>query len=291
MRFTYSEAMTDPSFCGPLAQAAEEAGYASFIVPDSLAYPKDSDSTYPYTPDGSREFLEGKAFFDPFVLIAALGAATTSIRFTVFVLKLPIRHPVLVAKQAGSAAWLTDNRLDLGVGISPWPEDFAIVDVPWERRGKRMDECMDVLRALLAGGFGEFHGELYDVPPIALTPAPTRPVPLLVGGHSDAALKRAVTRGDGWVHAGGQPDELTHLLARLAEIRAAEGRQDDPFQIHVASLDAYTVDGVRRLEDAGVTDAIVGFRWPYQRGDDTEPLQTKVDNLRRYADDVIAQVS
>src|SRR5690348_6420244 len=80
MRFTYSEAMTDPSFYVPLAQAAEDAGFTSFIVPDSVAYPEESDSTYPYTPDASREFLEGKAFFDPFVLTAALGAVTQTIR-------------------------------------------------------------------------------------------------------------------------------------------------------------------------------------------------------------------
>ena len=291
MRFTYAEAMTDARYYLPLAQAAEQAGYASITIPDSLAYPKESDSTYPYTADGSREFLEDKDFIETFVLIAAMGAVTTTLRFTPFVLKLPIRPPALVAKQAGSVAYLTNNRLALGVGISPWPDDFEIMGVPFERRGKRMDECMDIVRGLTNGGYFEFHGEFYDIPAIKMSPAPTEPIPLLVGGHSDAALRRAVVRGDGWMHAGGDGDELDAMLAKLTGIREAEGRADAPFEIHVISYDAYTVDGVKRLEDKGITDVIVGFRIPYILGPDTEPLSAKIDSLRRYADDVIAKVN
>src|SRR5919109_3398930 len=111
MRFSYAESMTDPSFYAPLAKAAEEAGYDSFVVPDSLLYPAESDDTYPYSPDGTREFLEDKPFIEPFVLMAALGAITGRLRFTTFVLKLPMRHPVLVAKQAASVAVLTGDRI------------------------------------------------------------------------------------------------------------------------------------------------------------------------------------
>src|SRR3979411_3015578 len=115
MRFSYAETMTDPSFYAPLARAAEEAGYGNFVIPDSICYPRESDSVYPYNPDGTREFLDDKPFIDPFALIASLGAVTETIRFTTFVIKLPIRHPVLTAKQAGSVAVLTGGRLFLGV--------------------------------------------------------------------------------------------------------------------------------------------------------------------------------
>src|ERR1700749_4512668 len=162
MRFTYAEAMTDATYYLPLARAAEQAGYTSMTGGDSLIYPRESDSTYPYTDDGNREFLEDKKFIETFTLIAAMGAVTSTLRFTPFVLKLPVRPPVLVAKQASSIAYLTGNRLGLGVGLSPWPEDFAVMGVPWERRGKRMDECMDILRGLTSGDFFEFHGEFYD---------------------------------------------------------------------------------------------------------------------------------
>src|SRR3982751_5345072 len=119
MRFSFAELMTDPTFYGPLAQGVEQAGFDSFVIPDSICYPRDSDSTYPYTPDGNREFLEDKPFIEPFSLIPALGAVTERLRFTTFVVKLPIRHPVLVAKQAASVAVLTDNRFGFGVGLSP----------------------------------------------------------------------------------------------------------------------------------------------------------------------------
>ncbi len=123
-----------------------------------------------------------------------------------------------------------------------------------------------------------------------MTPAPTRPIPILIGGHHEAALKRAAQVGDGWMHGGGDPADFPGLLARLAELRAEAGTADKPFEIHAISADAYTLDGVRRLEDLGVTDAIVGFRWPYGVEQDTETLQQKVDALRRFADDVIAKV-
>ena len=291
MRFTYAEAMTDATYYAPLARAAEAAGYASMTVADSLVYPTHSDSTYPYTEDGDREFLEGKEFVETLTLVAMLGAVTTTLRFTPFVLKLPIRPPVLVAKQASSIAYLTGNRLGLGVGLSPWREDYAVMGVPWERRGRRFDECIDIVRGLTRGEEFEFHGEFYDIPPVTMTPAPTEPIPILVGGHADAALRRAALRGDGWMHGGGPQEELDVLLDRLDKIRHAEGVADRPFETHVISFDAFTVDGCRRLEDRGITDVIVGFRVPYIKGPDTEPLAKKIEHLERFAESVIAQVN
>ncbi|MEB3071149.1 TIGR03619 family F420-dependent LLM class oxidoreductase [[Mycobacterium] vasticus] len=288
MRFTYAEAMTDPSYYVPLAKAAEAAGYHSMSIPDSIAYPFESDSKYPYTPDGNREFLDGKAFIETFVLIAALGAVTSTLRFTPFVIKLPIRPPALVAKQAGSLASMINNRLALGVGTSPWPEDYELMGVPFARRGKRMDECIEIIQGLTTGDYFEFHGEFYDIPKTKMAPAPTQPIPILIGGHAEAALRRAA-RHDGWMHGGGDPAELDGLIARLKQLRAEEGRADDPFEIHVISVDGFTLDGIKRLEDKGVTDVIVGFRVPYIMGSDTEPLENKIRNLERFAEHVIAK--
>ena len=290
MRFSYAESMTDPSFYAPLARAAEESGYHSMVIPDSICYPLHADSTYPYNPDGSREFLEDKPFLEPFSLIPALGAVTSRIRFATFVVKLPIRNPVLLAKQVTSTAVLTGNRLALGVGTSPWREDYDVLGVPWAGRGRRMDESIAILRGLAAGGYFEHHGAIFDLPPVKIAPVPTEPIPVLIGGHSDAALRRAAGL-DGWMHGGGDPADLPCLLARLAELRrqvpAASNR---PFEVHAISTDAYTVDGVRRLEEQGVTDVIVGFRWPYATGPDTEPLAAKIDHLRRFADDIITKL-
>jgi alkanesulfonate monooxygenase SsuD/methylene tetrahydromethanopterin reductase-like flavin-dependent oxidoreductase (luciferase family) len=288
VRFTFAEAMTDPTYYIPLAKAAEAAGYHAMTIPDSVAYPFESDSKYPYTRDGSREFLDGKSFIEAFVMAGALLAVTTTLKFNFFVLKLPIRPPALVAKQAGSLAALFDNRLGLGVGTSPWPEDYELMGVPFAKRGKRMDECIEIVKGLTSGEYFEFHGEFYDIPRTKMAPAPTKPIPILVGGHAEAALKRAA-RCDGWMHGGGRPDELDRLIKRLNQIRAGEGRTG-PFEIHVISPDAFTLDGIKRLEDKGVTDVIVGFRKPYIMGQDTEPLDTKIRHLESFAEKVITKL-
>jgi len=291
MRFSFAEGMTKTEYWAPMAQACEAAGYTSMTIADSLIFPEESDSKYPYTDTGDRNFLDGKEFIETMILCAHIFAVTETLRLTPFVLKLPIRPPVLTAKQASSLAFLSGNRLGLGVGLSPWPEDFDALGVDWARRGKRMDECMDILRGLTTGEFFEYHGEFYDIQSLKQCPGATEPIPLLVGGHADAALRRAVLKGDGWMHAGGDGEELDRLLVRLAEIRKEEGDTRDDFEVHVISYDAYTVDGIKRLEDKGVTDCIVGFRVPYIMGPDTEPLQTKIDNINRYAEDIISKVS
>jgi probable F420-dependent oxidoreductase len=287
VRFSFAESMCDPSHYLPLAIAAEQAGYHSFTVPDSIAYPERSDSKYPYTPDGERGFLEDRPFIDPFCLISAMAEVTDRLRFTTFVVKLPIRQPVLVAKQAASVAVLTGGRFGFGVGLSPWPEDFAITGTDWASRGARMDEMIEIVRGLTRGGFFSYQGRHYQVPSIKISPTPERPIPILIGGHAEPALRRAARLGDGWMHAGGDGEALAGYLARLAALRREHGRQHEPFEVHVISLDAYTPDGVRRLEDQGVTDAIVGFRNAYQP--DTMSLQQKIDALRAYADRVIAK--
>jgi probable F420-dependent oxidoreductase len=289
VRFSYAETFCDPSYLAPLARAAETAGYDSFVVPDSLIFPAESDTTDPYTADGDRAFLEDKPIIEPLTLVPYLAAHTTRIRFTTFVLKLAVRPVVLVAKQAASVAVLSGDRLRLGVGISPWPEDFAAMDVPWERRGHRLDEQLQVLRGLTAGGWFEFHGEQIDVARCKITPVPQKPIPLLVGGHADGALRRAARAGDGWIHAGGDPAALAAMIARVHALRKEYGRAHDPFEIHAISLDAFSIDGVRRLEDLGVTDVIVGFRYPYTIEPDTQLLTEKLDLLQRFAENVIAK--
>ena len=161
MRFSYAEALCDPAHYLPLARAVEDAGWDTFIVPDSICYPEVSDSKYPYTPDGNREFLEDKPFIEPFSLIPAMGAVTSRLRFTTFVVKLPIRQPVLVAKSVASVAVMTQGRFGFGVGLSPWPEDFVVTGTDWKTRGKRMDEMIAIVRGLLRGGYFEFEGTHY----------------------------------------------------------------------------------------------------------------------------------
>ncbi len=286
MRFSYAEAMVDPSYYAPLAMAAEEAGFDSFVVPESILYPRESSTNYPYNNGEGREFLEDKPFIDPFSLIPLLGAVTKTLQFVTFVVKLPLRHPVLAAKQASSVAVLTGDRLALGVGLSPWPEDYEACGQPWARRGPRMDEQLDIIEGLCGGGYFEYHGEFYDLAPVKICPSPARRIPILIGGHSEAALQRAA-RFDGWLHAGSEPERLGHMIADLISMRKALGKQAEPFEIHVISLDGYSQSGCQKLEETGVTDVIIGFRDPYTTAQDLEPLSAKLDAIRRFGDSVI----
>ena len=195
---------------------------------------------------------------------------------------------MVVAKQLSSLAVLSNNRIVLGVGLSPWPEDFEVCQVPYEKRGQRMDEMIEIIRGLMSGDYFGYDGQIFQVPPIKLCPVPTKPVPLLIGGHTDAALKRAARIGDGWVSAGTTLEEMAGYLKKLKTLRAEYGRENVSFEIHGMGAEAYSADGVKRLEDLGVDEVVIAFRNIYAKEPDTT-LQQKLDQMRAYADNVIAK--
>ena len=291
MRFTTMYSMIDPSFYVPLAKAAEEAGFHSIGLADSICYPKDSDSTYPYNSDGTREFLENKPFIEPLICAAAMAQATSTIRFHTAVLKLPIRNPVIFTKEVTSVAAITGGRFDLGVGISPWPDDYEVTGVPWEGRGRRFEECIQIINELSSGEYVEHHGEFYDFRPIRLNPGAH--IPILIGGHSEKSLERAARLGDGWLPAGMSTEEIGASITKINDYRKRYGRDHLPFAVHAISMDAFTADGVRRLAEVGVTHAVGGFSSfnPYGVEADTETLQQKIDAFNRYSDKVISAVA
>ena len=188
-----------------------------------------------------------------------------------------------MAKQVTSVGVLTGSRLGFGVGTSPGQDDY-------ERRGARMDECIEIIRGLSSGEYFEYHGEFYDVPSIKLCPVPTEPVPVLIGGHSPWASNAPPDSATGGCTPGPDLERLDEFLDTIDELRKVAGRDHLPFERHVISLDAYSPDGVKRLEERGISDVIVGFRDSYQPGPDTQPLAEKLGMLRWYADEVISKV-
>lgn len=288
MRFAYHATMCPPDQYLELARLAEDIGFDGFTFPDSICYPEVADTKYPYNADGSRNFLDGVPFLEPFCAIPALGAVTQKIRFTTSVVKLPIRNPVLTAKQAATVAVMTHNRFALGVGLSPWIEDFQICGERWESRGPRLDEMIHIMRGLMTGEFFGYQSEHYDIPSCKICPVPTAPLPILIGGHADVALKRAARIGDGWVHAGGDIASLKPLIDKLNAYRREYGTDGKPFEIHAITADAYSADGVKRLRDLGVTECIIGFRDAYAGVPDTQTVQQKADQMRWFHDNVMA---
>lgn len=277
--------LTDIGHALPLAQAAEQAGFDALQVGDSYFYPKHSDSKYPYY-ETDRSFIEHIPFFDPLMLLSAMAAVTKKLVLYPSVLKLASRHPLLVAKQFSSLAVFSNNRVILGVGITPWKEDLTYLGIEWETRGKRMDECMQIVRGVLKGGFCSFDGDHFKFGELKMNPIPTQPIPLVVGGHSEPALKRAARLGDGWTSAGSTREELKRMIGRLGQLRREYGRDTEPFQIHAGDPTLSTVDAFKQVEDIGVTHG-VGAVWnPYG----TPPsLQEKLDAVKRFGDEVIAK--
>jgi probable F420-dependent oxidoreductase len=289
VRFTVPFPMLPVDHLLPLAQVAEEAGFDSIAVPDSVFYPETVSAGYPYTADGSRFWAPETPFVDPFVAVAAMAAVTERIRFYTNVVKLPIRNPLLTAKQVSSLAVLTGDRFALGVGLSWMPEEFAWTHTEKRTRGARTDEAIEIIKAVCAGGgpqWVEHHGEHYDFDRLMISPAPEQPVRIFVGGHAEPSLRRAARLGDGWISANSTIDELAPLLAQLHGFLDECGRAGEPFEVSALALDAFGPDGFRRMEEIGVTEAQV-VPW-YFYGGDPDALDTQRDALRRFADEVIA---
>jgi alkanesulfonate monooxygenase SsuD/methylene tetrahydromethanopterin reductase-like flavin-dependent oxidoreductase (luciferase family) len=212
-----------------------------------------------------------------------MGAVKSKLRFYTNVMKLGSRNPLLLARQVGSVANLTKNRFGFGVGIGWAPEEFEWCGVPYAKRGKRVDEMIEVIKLVLAGGMVEFHGEFYDFDRLQMSPAPTEPVPFYVGGHTDVALKRAARIGDGWTSAMLTCDQLAEIIGRLKKLLAENGRADDPFEFQAVCIDKFGVDGHRELAKVGVTDNIV-IPWIFEGLGFDAPLDKKQDAMKRFAD-------
>jgi probable F420-dependent oxidoreductase len=286
MKFTVPIALSPLDQLTGLAQAAEEHGYSAIALPDSIFYSETVSEKYPYTPDGSRFWTEETPWVDPLVATAAMGAVTNEIRFYTQVLKLGPRNPLLLARQVGSVACLTGDRFGLGVGIGWTPEEFEWCGAPFAERGARVDEAIEVLRLVLGGGMVEFHGKYFDFDRLRMSPAPASPVPIYVGGHTEAGLRRAARSGDGWTSAMMTFEDLRRTITRLGELRAEYGRDELPFEIQAVCIDRFGLDGYRQLRDIGVTDVLVA-PWVFHGVGMDGDLPAKRDGIARFADEII----
>ena len=253
MKFCQALIGARPEHWTRLARACEEAGFDAVAVSDHVVYPAELASRYPYTPDGRPMFRPDEDWPDPWVAIGAMAAVTSRLRFLTNVYVLPLRNPFVVAKAVGTAAYLSGGRVGLGVGAGWMAEEFALLEQPFAGRGRRMDEMVEVLRALWRGGMVEHHGEHYDFGPVEMRPAPPEPVPIYVGGHSEAAFRRAARLGDGWLGVQYPVDELVAHCQRLQRARDEAGTAGRPFEVIASPLAMPTPELLESLDAVGVT--------------------------------------
>ncbi len=287
MRFTLQLGFARYPDYQAIARAAEAAGFSSIGLPDSFFFPKRTESEYPYADTSMiRGYIEAMPFIEPLVAMSWMAAVSQRIRFYPSVLKVPTRQPLVLAKALSSLAVLCGERILLGAGLSPWKEDYTYNGVSFEGRGRLMDECIAILRGAMSGEYFEYHSENYDFGPMKMHPVPSRPVPIIVGGHSKPALQRAARLGDGWVSANTDLATLTQLLAELDALRRAAGtHQRRDFEIHGFDMAARTPEDFRRLAALGVTDACVA-PWGF---DPATALEAQLESIRRFGAEVIAR--
>jgi alkanesulfonate monooxygenase SsuD/methylene tetrahydromethanopterin reductase-like flavin-dependent oxidoreductase (luciferase family) len=248
VRFSISTAFLPTDQLVPIARAADELGYDSLAIPDHVVDLETLSTPYPYTPDGARRWSSDAEWPDPWVLAGALSTVTTRLRFFTSV---------------------------------------YVLGQEFRTRGRRTDEGLALIQELWQPGWREFHGDFYDTPRLTMEPTPSAPVPIYVGGLSDAAFARAA-RHDGWVGDMYKTDEAVGWAARLAEARAAIGATGD-FAVFVALTDAFLPEHFVRAEEGGVTDCMT-MPWMYYSGADAS-LEEKLDGMARFADDVIVPCS
>ncbi len=283
MRFSIVTAFQPTDHLIPLAKAADELGYHAISVPDHVVDLEELATPYPYTPDGQRRWDLDADWPDTWVLIGALAAVTTRVRFFNSIYVAALRNPFQVAKSVGTAAVLSANRISLGVGIGWCREEFDLLGQDFSTRGKRTDEGIALMKALWEPGWTEFEGEFYSAPRLMMNPSPSEPIPIYIGGLSEIAFARAA-RHDGWVGDIYTIEEATRHATRLREIRADAGATGD-FAIITALSDAYLPEHFAAAEAAGVTETWT-MPWAYYHGVDAS-LAQKLDGMERFAREVI----
>jgi probable F420-dependent oxidoreductase len=268
-----------------LARHAEDLGFEGAMGPDhTVWWGSNIASKYPYNDTGSIWWPEEAHWPDPWVSTAAMAAVTTRLRFGHHVFILPLRDPVNVAKAIATTSAIAGGRVVLGFGVGWMKEEFDLVGQRFDRRGRRTDEMLDVLQLLWSGDTVSYEGEFYSFQDIAIKPIPAQRVPLIAGGHSEAALRRAGTRCDGWLGAARfEPLELAPIIDRLNEHRAAAGRDTRNFELLISLRKRdHHPDVFDTVADMGVTGLMVA-PWSIFPNDDIGSLDGKKRAMDEFA--------
>lgn len=254
MDFWASIAFLDTDVQLEAARCAEEYGFAGLALPDHLLWAESLEATYPYTPDGAPMWTADMHWPDPWALISAMSQITSRVRFTTNIYVAPARDLFTVAKAVSTAAVLSGDRAMLGLAAGWCSDEFTQTGQDFHTRGKRLDEMIDALGLLFSGESVSFHGDYINFDKMSIRPAPAKAVPIIVGGNSAPAMRRAARVGDGWIPAmSARPDEFETMLTEMNRLRGEAGRANEPFEIIVALAALPDKDLYAKFEDLGVS--------------------------------------
>lgn len=278
-----------------LAQMAEEVGFDGITLADHVLMPTRIESRYPYTEDGEIWWTPETPWPDPWVTLASMGAVTSRLKLASNICLAALRDPAVLAKAVTTAAVLTGDRVVLGAAVGWLREEYDLLGVPFEQRGRRLDELLQLFRQFCSGRAFSHDGEFFHYPEVLMSPAPSQPVPVWCGGAAPAALRRAA-RYDGWLGLPLDRGSAPPMLETLRVEREKAGLPVKDFAINIALTESHRPDTIRELEEQGVTGLMIMAPWlpnPFFTADwydpdaDSASLQTKRDALQRFAESVL----
>lgn len=262
-----------------VARWAEELGYRSMWVGDHVVLPEHVDSSYPYSPTGRWTMPADWKYLDPLLALAWAGAVAPSLKLGTSVLIGPLRNPILLAKQVSTLDYLTGGRVILGIGVGWMEEEFDLVGAPFNDRGKRAEEMVGLMRALWSGETVNFQGEYWQISDCKMHPRPAQStVPVVWGGHSDAALRRVARVGDGWHPTMISVEQVAEGIRKLAEYCEQYGRDPASLEVIVRPPD-YEPKTLDRLRELGVQQVLV---FPSLEGPNLDPVRGEMEQVAQW---------
>lgn len=258
-----------------------ETSFYGAYLGDHWVSAHESATKYPTTPDGRPPFPPDTHWPHLAGSMGGMLGATQRMHISISVMILPLYNPFDIARMCGTLARMSNNRLSLGVSAGWSEEEFVATGVDFATRGRRLDEMIDVIRVLMSAEKVEHHGKFYDFAPLSIEPRPLEPVPILTGGFSQAALRRAAAKGDGWVGAPLDPVQLLPNIETVLRLVEEQGRPRDEFEIRVP-FRGDDVSYLHRLADLGV-DSILCTP-PTTHFGTRQSRQEKIDDMFRMND-------
>jgi len=280
-----------------IARFAEQVGFHGISVADHWVMPTRIASRYPYTEDGEIFWPLDAPWPDPWVTLGAMGAVTRTLRLATNIYLAALRDPITAAKAAATAAVLSGNRVICGVAAGWIAEEYALADIDFASRGRRLDEQIELMRKLWTGREVLHRGEFFRIEHALLSPVPSEQIPIWIGGASPRALRRAA-RQDGWF---GVPMTVSQLAPCVELLRREREKADlawEGFEISISLAEPQTRENTRELEDLGVGSLCVIAPWVaspwgagwYDASADPSKLSSKQRAMERFADDVIRRL-
>ena len=260
----FNAPISTPDVIANIGKKVEQAGFESIWMGEHVVLFDEMEFPYPGSKDGKIPMPEGGGMLDTVALIGYMAANTEKLRFGTGITLVPQRNPVYTAKEFATLDWLSQGRIDFGVGVGWCKEEVLNCGYTWQDRGKRCDEYLQVIEALWTQDVASFSGEHYSLTDCRMGPKPIQQphIPMIIGGHSKAGLRRAARFGAGWYGFSLSPKMTRGLLANLDQELEKQGRSRADFEIVVTPPYVINKDMLHEFEEMGVDRLIIQLGSP-----------------------------